>query len=297
MKAKRLLIGIVAIGLLALSGWKAFSHFKKAPLTEAVAQHWVCPMRCLGKVYDHAGECVVCHMKLVPVEQPQGALLGYSCPLHYSQKIFDKPGKCPFCSLELKPVYSGAKPAALKHAHINPWEELEGKTAVYFRPYTVQKLQPDTLFRVAGRLRGTRLNAALPAGAAKRLKAGMSAMIMPPQGYSRPAFGSLESVGPGDKAVIRSPRAFPGVDYALAEIRVPAAPSLAVPTEAISESDGHATVFLKRGDAYIPWAVSVTARGESYASVSGLAEGDVVAGSGVFWLEAQWRMDHGGGLN
>jgi hypothetical protein len=256
VKAKRLLFLALATGLLALGGWKAFSHYQAAPVEGIQAQPkgWACPMRCLGKVYDHPGECPVCHMKLVPVAQPQGA-----------------------------------HPKLL---HINPWAELDGKTAVYFRPYSVQKLQADTLLRVAGRMRGTRLSAELPQGTARSLEPGMSVMIMPPQGYARPAFGSVVSVGPGDKAVIRSPRAFPGVDFALAEIRLPAAAGLAVPTEALLEGEGRPKVFVKRGEAYVPLAVSVTARGESYASVSGLAEGDVVAGSGVFWLEAQWRMDH-----
>lgn len=254
MKAKSLLFLGLATGLLALGGWKAFSHFSAAASPAAKVQHWVCPMRCLGKVYDQPGKCPVCHMKLNPIGEPNPP-----------------------------------------RAHISPWEELGGKTAVYFRPYTVRKVQADTTLRVAGRMKGTRLTARLPAGGHGGLKAGLSVMIMPPQGYSRPAFGSVISVGPGEQVTIRSPRAFPAVDYALAEIRLPARETLAVPIEALTESDGKAKVFIRRGEAYLPLAVSVTSRGESYASVSGLSEGDVVAGDGVFWLEAQWRMDHPSG--
>ena len=257
MKAKRALMLALATGLLALGGWKAFSHFGGAPQEGIPVQPkgWICPMRCLGKVYDHPGECPVCHMKLNP----------WGAPRH-------------------------------SPSHLSPWEALGGKTAVYFRPYLVQRLQPDRILRVAGPMRGTRLSARLPAGVETGLRPGLSAMIMPPQGYSRPAFGTVESVA-GGSVVIRSPRAFPEAAYALAEIRLPAAPSLAVPAEALAESEGRARVFVKRGESFVPQNVELLSRGESYVGVSGLAEGDVVAGAGVFWLEAQWRMDHGGGLN
>ena len=117
-------------------------------------------------------------------------------------------------------------------------------------------------------------------------------MVMPPQGYSRPTLASVDSLGAGDLLSITCPRAMPGTPFALAEIRIPGALSVAVPLEALSEYGEGSRVFVKRGETFQPQSVTVTSRGEGFASVSGLAEGETVAGAGVFWLESQWRVDH-----
>src|SRR4051812_31859349 len=98
MKAAKLIFLGLATGLLALGGWKAFSHFKRPPLesSQAAVKAWVCPMRCLNKLYDHDGECDVCHMRLKPYRPAPRKLLGYTCPLRLSPVVFDKGGPCPF---------------------------------------------------------------------------------------------------------------------------------------------------------------------------------------------------------
>ena len=65
-----------------------------------------------------------------------------------------------------------------------------------------------------------------------------------------------------------------------------------MPQEALSEDGQEAHVFVKGAGGFAPQPVKVLSRGESFVALSGLKAGDVVAASGVFWLEAQWRMDH-----
>ena len=147
---------------------------------------WRCPMRCLNKTYDHAGKCPVCHMDLIPFDVPKLKIVGYKCPLHYSQKIFDQPGRCPFCSLELKPIYANdGAPLPTQHAHVSLWDDIDGRTAIYYRPYTVQMVQADRIVRAAGKLSpdGNSLSLHIPAEDHNEIRAGASAMIQPASGY------------------------------------------------------------------------------------------------------------------
>jgi hypothetical protein len=253
-KAATLLLALSVTGLLAFFGWKAFSHSKSVLVEQIQYQPkgWYCPMRCLKKTYDHPGNCPVCHMKLLALGAPQ------------------------------------ARP------QLSPWENLNGKTAVYFRPYTVQKIQVDKILRAAGRLSegGSLLSVELSVSERQGLQHGATAMLAPSSGYFRPVLGFVETVGPGGKVSIRASHPLKGFDYALAEIRLAAAPSLAVPQQALLEQSSEVKVFLQTPQGYVPKAVSVVKRGERFVQVSGLNEGDVIAGSGVFWLDAQWRMDH-----
>jgi Cu(I)/Ag(I) efflux system membrane fusion protein len=79
------------------------------------------------------------------------------------------------------------------------------------------------------------------------------------------------------------------------EIRIPGPETLAVPLESLSEDSGETRVFVELQGRYEPRALKLGLRGERFAEVAaGLKEGDTVASSGLFWLEAQWRMDHSG---
>ena len=78
---------------------------------------YVCPMpEHVSIVYDHAGNCPICGMALVPVTpsalkkiQPGGKVLYYTCPMPEHASVHeDKPGKCPLCAMTLIPVM--AKP-------------------------------------------------------------------------------------------------------------------------------------------------------------------------------------------
>ncbi len=255
-KARFAFFSALAIGLLALGGWKAFSHFRShSPAAPAVAQRYVCPMRCLGKTYDHPGKCPVCHMELKAIgkEAPQ------------DPRIRDL------------------------------WPRVAGKTAVYFRPYTVQKIKVDRLLRVAGKLdrNGLDLRLKLPFGDNSDLKKGASAMVMPPLGYARPVLATVVSKGADSTVALRLAHTLPGGTDVLAEIRVSGPEVLALPNEALCESQGDVQVFKESGQGYVPHSVSVGLRGERFVEViDGLKEGDQVASSGVFWLQAQWRMDH-----
>jgi rubrerythrin len=97
--------------------------------TETEAVVYVCPMpEHVSIVYDHAGNCPICGMALVPVTpsalkkiQPGGKVLYYTCPMPEHANVHEeKPGKCPLCAMTLIPVMaapatptnSAAKPAA-----------------------------------------------------------------------------------------------------------------------------------------------------------------------------------------
>jgi RND family efflux transporter MFP subunit len=90
---------------------------------------YVCPMpEHVSIIYDHAGNCPICGMALVPVTpsalkkiQPGGKVLYYTCPMPEHASVHeDKPGKCPLCAMTLIPVMeqpaiptnSAARPAA-----------------------------------------------------------------------------------------------------------------------------------------------------------------------------------------
>ncbi len=249
-------------------------------------------MRCLNRVYALEGECDVCHMKLKPYVTPKRKLMGYNCPLHRSDKIFEKGGACPFCGLQLKEAFDGPPHPHLAHAGLRQWPLLNGRTAVYFRPFEVRKIGIEKYLRGAGRLRGLRLSVRIPKTQQRGLKRGLSAMVMPPQGYSRPVLATIDGLGPGDQVTLRLTRPIVGSAWALTELRVTFAPALAVPLTALLEYDDKTHVFVMRGENFEPRAISVTARGESYAAITGLEAGEFVAGTGVFWLEADWRMEH-----
>jgi rubrerythrin len=97
--------------------------------TETEPLVYVCPMpEHVSIIYDHAGNCPICGMALVPVSQsalkmiqPGGKVLYYTCPMPEHASVHeDKPGKCPLCAMTLIPVMespvtptnSAAQPAA-----------------------------------------------------------------------------------------------------------------------------------------------------------------------------------------
>lgn len=83
---------------------------------------YICPMHCEGeKAYDKSGDCPVCHMHLVPVDElhlkavkhghdhyqhettAKKASDKYYCPMHCEgDKTYDQPGNCPVCGMDLK---------------------------------------------------------------------------------------------------------------------------------------------------------------------------------------------------
>jgi rubrerythrin len=96
---------------------------------------YVCPMpEHVSIVYDHAGNCPICGMTLVPVSpeslrkiQPGGQVLYYTCPMPEHASVHeDKPGKCPLCAMTLIPVMAppvaapAAAPAKAKQQYTCP---------------------------------------------------------------------------------------------------------------------------------------------------------------------------------
>ena len=94
---------------------------------EMEAAVYVCPMpEHVSIIYDHAGNCPICGMALVPVApsalkkiQPGGKVLYYTCPMPEHANVHeDKPGKCPLCAMTLIPMMEQA--AAPASAAVKP---------------------------------------------------------------------------------------------------------------------------------------------------------------------------------
>lgn len=94
-----------------------------APPAAAAATVHVCPMpEHVSIQYEHAGNCPLCGMALVPAPADHAAQAGaaavdhYTCPMpEHADVRLDKPGKCPRCGMTLipemkKPVPPPAKP-------------------------------------------------------------------------------------------------------------------------------------------------------------------------------------------
>ena len=82
---------------------------------------YICPMpEHVSLEYNHAGNCPLCGMVLVPVNremlariQPGGHVEFYTCPMpEHSDVRQDKPGKCPRCGMTLIPVMFRPKPSS-----------------------------------------------------------------------------------------------------------------------------------------------------------------------------------------
>ncbi len=101
---------------------------------------YFCPMHCEGdKTYDAPGDCPVCGMHLVPVneenkakdhhhdhkskqaheplvDQKEGTEIKYYCPMYCEgDKTYDHPGKCPVCGMFLVPTNGNGK--TVEHHH------------------------------------------------------------------------------------------------------------------------------------------------------------------------------------
>ena len=101
-----------------ISGLVEAGATKQAPATPPAAMDaepvvYVCPMpEHVSIVYEHAGNCPICGMALVPVSpsalkkiQPGGQVLYYTCPMPEHAGVHEAgPGKCPLCQMTLIPV-------------------------------------------------------------------------------------------------------------------------------------------------------------------------------------------------
>jgi len=87
------------------------------PTTKAEAKvtQYHCPMH-PTYVSDRPGECPICGMDLVPLEEettisPGEKTARYHCPMHPTY-VSDRPGECPICGMDLVPLEEAAEAPA-----------------------------------------------------------------------------------------------------------------------------------------------------------------------------------------
>lgn len=113
---------VALVGLAAVAAWVDFAR-SRAPGPAPAGAQWVCPMH-PQIVADHAGECPICGMDLVPAGSAKGAAAApasappaatagpqrFTCPMHPAFVTDDPKARCPECHMKLVPVT--APPAA-----------------------------------------------------------------------------------------------------------------------------------------------------------------------------------------
>jgi Cu+-exporting ATPase len=80
------------------------SEMNAVNLPKSASEKYYCPMFCEGdKVYDKAGDCIVCGMDLVKAQNLLARNISYTCPMH-PDIVQDGPGTCPICGMDLVPM-------------------------------------------------------------------------------------------------------------------------------------------------------------------------------------------------
>lgn len=81
------------------------AHKKPEQPKPTAGQVFYCPMHCEGdKTYPERGNCPVCGMDLVPLQQATPInTVQWTCPMH-PEIIRDKAGACPICGMDLVPM-------------------------------------------------------------------------------------------------------------------------------------------------------------------------------------------------
>ncbi len=227
------------------------------------------------------------------VSEKKEALSGivYTCPMHcLNGKTYPGPGRCPICHMELVPVVN---PQILGDARSQDGRnevQIEGKTSMGFSSYQVQRRSIESIIWTAGRLspNGLRLEAEVdPATEAGFQKGGLAIVTLDADSSS--AFvAKIESLSNQGRITLRLSRPAPGSRYAQAQMIREKPDCLAIPLNALWYQNGKNYVYLM--DKGIPQMreVQLGLKGEHFVEVvQGLVEGDTIAESGLFFLNAE----------
>jgi Cu(I)/Ag(I) efflux system membrane fusion protein len=135
----------------------------KPSAPEAAKTQYQCPMH-PTIVQDHPGDCPICGMKLVAVQQPGGGEKGsgptttaeakpqYQCPMHPTI-VQDHPGDCPICGMKLVKVDAPAGEAK-RSGERGGTEPVDGLASVNIDPARQQLIGLRTAEVVRGKVGG-----------------------------------------------------------------------------------------------------------------------------------------------
>jgi RND family efflux transporter MFP subunit len=115
---------ILILGLAAAATFTVGDHYQLWGVPAKMEARYQCPMH-PSVISDRPGECPICGMSLVPIEEvqkakrPAGAAFAYECPLHPDFGS-DKPGQCPVCGETLVPSQREKPPKELTPIMLPP---------------------------------------------------------------------------------------------------------------------------------------------------------------------------------
>lgn len=112
MKKQSIVLVLLLAPFLVSCGPK-HNHGGTPGKTAPAAAQYHCPMH-PTYTSDKPGDCPICNMKLVPIQDSKPTSAKYDCPMKCEGAASDKPGNCPKCGMTLEPVapeYSSHEPA------------------------------------------------------------------------------------------------------------------------------------------------------------------------------------------
>jgi hypothetical protein len=234
------------------------------------------------------GIVVSYHMR----EKPE-ALSGivYTCPMHcLDGKTYSAPGRCPVCQMELVPLSNPQMPRDTGSQGGRYEVQIQGKTSIGFSAYQVQRRSIERILWTAGRLSpdGLWLRAEVDPTAAVGFQKGGLAIVTLDADASSAFVAKIESLSKGGRVVLRLSRPAPGNHYAQAQIIREQPDCLAIPLNSVWYQDGKDFVFrMEKGSPQMR-EVQLGLKGEHFVEVAqGLVEGDTIAQSGLFFLNAE----------
>ncbi len=232
---------------------------------------------------------VISHHVLEKKESLSGMV--YTCPMHcLDGKTYPGPGRCPVCHMELVPVSNPQMQGQTPGQEGRYEVQIQGKPAMGFSAYQVQRRSIESILLTAGRLSpdGLWLKAEVDPMAASGFKKGGLAIVTLDADSSSAFVAKITSLSSQGQIVLRLSRPAPGNRYAQAQIIREQPSCLAIPLNAIWYQDGKDFVFRMENGSPQMREIQLGLKGEHFVEVAqGLAEGDTIAESGLFFLNAE----------
>jgi hypothetical protein len=257
---------------------------------------------------DEPGDCPICGMKLVPLDQIQGGL-GTPAPVSVGQALKKAEG--------ITGTSEGTSLSGLAPVQLSPYKQ----QLIGVRLATVKKVPITRVIHTNGRFAGGAGDFASLAGdfAARNplrvsgryvvadvyaldfpfVKAGEKAVVTTLSGSGTPLEGKVAQIYPNDETQSRVTRVrinlaqAPSRElFANVDIEATTEPRLAVPPTAVMDTGNHRYVFLQGSEGtFLPKEISIGFQGgDLWEVTAGLKEGDKVVDGANFMIDADSKL-------